>query len=327
MGALAGAVGFGATVFGMDAVSAAKSQVNLAQVREDIADIINDLDVVNPSVDDGAQGGGGGVGPMFLRLARHSSGTWDAKAKNGGSEGGTMRFSEGNHGGNAGLHHARNMLESVKAKHPGITYADLYILAGVVAIDEMGGPKVSFRSGRSDASAEVSPAQDSRFSPDGRLPDGHKDTRELTIQHLRDIFCRMGFDDQAIVCLSGAHAVGRCHTDRSGYWGPWTYGETTFSNDYYQKLLDKSQGWRLVESSHGSKGGPQFVNSKDDLMMLQTDMALTWDPSFRKWVEIYANDEERFFADFAKYYQQLNELGCPNLSGGNRKYLFFGPRD
>ena len=65
--------------------------------------------------------------------------------------------------------------------------------------------------------------QDARFSPDGRLPDGAKDTKTETIQHLRDIFYRMGFDDQAIVALSGAHAVGRCHTDRSGFWGPWTY--------------------------------------------------------------------------------------------------------
>ena len=45
-------------------------------------------------------------------------------------------------GGNAGLGIARNLLEPIKAKHPNVTYADLYILAGVVAIEEMGGPKV-----------------------------------------------------------------------------------------------------------------------------------------------------------------------------------------
>ena len=47
-----------------------------------------------------------------------------------------------NLGGNAGLGIARNLLEPIKAKHPNVTYADLYILAGVVAIEEMGGPKV-----------------------------------------------------------------------------------------------------------------------------------------------------------------------------------------
>jgi cytochrome c peroxidase len=39
-----------------------------------------------------------------------------------------------------------------------------------------------------------------------------------TAQHLRDIFYRMGFDDREIVALSGAHAIGRCHEDASGYW-------------------------------------------------------------------------------------------------------------
>ena len=73
-------------------LDAADKKPNLKKARAQIEDIIGDLDVINPSCDDGAQGGGGGVGPMLLRLAWHSSGTWDAKAKNGGSEGGTMRF-------------------------------------------------------------------------------------------------------------------------------------------------------------------------------------------------------------------------------------------
>ena len=66
-----------------------------------------------------------------------------------------MRYpDEGSHGGNAGLHHARALLEPVKAANPDLTYADLYILAGVVAIDEMGGPEVGFRWGRGDACHE-----------------------------------------------------------------------------------------------------------------------------------------------------------------------------
>jgi hypothetical protein len=36
----------------------------------------------------------------------------------------------------------------------------------------------------------------------------------------------MGFNDREIVALLGAHALGRCHTDRSGYWGPWTFAGT-----------------------------------------------------------------------------------------------------
>ena len=55
--------------------------------------------------------------------------------------------------------------------------------------------------------------------PDGRLPDADKGSKKATISHLRDIFYRMGFNDKEIVALSGAHALGRCHTDASGYWG------------------------------------------------------------------------------------------------------------
>ncbi len=47
-----------------------------------------------------------------------------------------------------------------------------------------------------------------------------------------------GFNDQEIVALSGAHALGRCHEDASGYWGPWTNAESSFSNDYFRLLKE-----------------------------------------------------------------------------------------
>ena len=95
----------------------------------------------------------------------------------------------------------------VKAKFPWITYSDLWTLAGVCAIQEMGGPIIPWRPGRVDKDLTA-------CTPDGRLPDGSKGAR-----HIRDIFYRMGFNDQEIVALSGAHALGRCHSDRSGFKG------------------------------------------------------------------------------------------------------------
>ena len=67
-----------------------------------------------------------------------------------------------------------------------------------------------------------------QVTPDGRLPDakqGH--------EHLRDIFYRMGFVDKEIVALSGAHALGRAHPDRSGFDGPWTKEPLIFDNSYF----------------------------------------------------------------------------------------------
>jgi len=115
-------------------------------------------------------------------------------------------------GANAGLGVAREALEPIKAKFPNISYADLYTYAGVVAIEEAGGPKIPYQTGRIDME------DGSTSPPDGRLPDADKGARTKTIQHVRDIFYRMGFNDQEIVALLGAHAMGRCHTDRSGYW-------------------------------------------------------------------------------------------------------------
>lgn len=113
-----------------------------------------------------------------------------------------MRFKpEAAHGGNAGLHIARQLLEPIKAKYPGLSYADLYALAGTVAIEALGGPKCAFRPGRIDF-------EESKFTPtpDGRLPDASQGA-----DHVRAIFYRMGFSDQEIVALCGAHALGRCH--------------------------------------------------------------------------------------------------------------------
>lgn len=71
-------------------------------------------------------------GPTLVRLAWHSSGTFDAMSKTGGSAGGTIRFKEElAHGGNAGLAEtAVPWLEPIYNAHPGISYADLYTLAG-----------------------------------------------------------------------------------------------------------------------------------------------------------------------------------------------------
>jgi len=131
------------------------------------------------------------------------------------------------------------------AKDHGLSRADAYTLAGVVAVAHMGGPEVPWAAGRSDA------ADGSTSPPDGRLPDADKGSLGGTVAHLRAIFYRMGFDDRDIVALSGAHALGRCHEEASGYWGPWTFAETTFSNEYFRLLLEET--WTLKTTHNGRK--------------------------------------------------------------------------
>lgn len=146
----------------------------------------------------------------LVRLAWHSSGTYDKVTKTGGSGGGTIRFKEElAHGGNAGLGDtAVKWLEPIYAKYDGLSYADLYTLSGVAAIKAMNGPTIGWSSGRVDQPVEA-------VTPDGRLPNadsGPPLADKSDADHIRTIFNRMGFNDQEIVALSGAHALGRCHT-------------------------------------------------------------------------------------------------------------------
>ncbi len=125
---------------------------------------------------------------------------------------------------------------------------------------------------------------------------------------MRDVFYRMGLTDQDIVVLSGAHTIGRCHVERSGFEGPWTADPLKFDNSYFVDMLNKK--WEETKSSAGC---PQFKDESGGQMMLISDLALTSDPKFRPYAEKYATDEEAFFNDFAIAYQKLTELGAKDL--------------
>src|SRR3546814_5234693 len=120
----------------------------------------------------------------------------------------------------------------------------------------MGGPVVKWRPGRTDHTSGA------KSPPDGRLPDADKGSDAATSQHVRDIFYRMGFNDREIAALIGAHAVGRCHVNASGYWGPWTRAESTFSNEFYRLLLEEN--WQPKKTHEGKPWtGPFQYESKD----------------------------------------------------------------
>lgn len=264
------------------------SEGDYEAVRKDIIAILK-----KPEYDDGS------IGPVLIRLAWHASGTYERKSNTGGSNGATMRFApESTDGGNNGLEHARAFLEPIKAKHSWITYADLWTLAGVTAVKAMGGPDVPWKPGRSDKNPKTVTVKD--IPPNGRLPDGAQGQ-----SHVRDVFYRMGFNDREIVALIGAHTVGRCHKDRSGFDGPWTYTPTRFSNQFFKLLV--SIDWKPRQWD----GPPQFQDPDNELMMLPADIALIKDPKFAEYVHLYAKDKDAFYKDFAQAFGKLLELGVP----------------
>ncbi|XP_044469257.1 L-ascorbate peroxidase 3-like [Mangifera indica] len=210
---------------------------------------------------------------LLLRLAWHDAGTYDAKTNTGGPNGTIRHEQEISHSANDGLTIAVDLLEGIKAKHPKISYADLYQLAGVVAVEVTGGPTIDFVPGREDST---------NCTEDGRLPDAKQG-----VTHIKDVFYRMGLSDKDIVALSGGHTLGSAHPERSGFEGAWTKDPTKFDNTFFVELL---QG-------------------NSELLQLPTDKALLEDPEFRRYVELYAKDEDAFFSDYAASHKKLSELG------------------
>jgi len=234
------------------------------------------------------------LGPLLVRLAWHASGTFDKNTNTGGSNGATMRCpKEANDEANKGLERARLALEPIKQRFPGLSYADLWTLAGVVAIKVMGGPEVPWESGRKDIDIQT---QESLVPENGRLPDAEKGA-----DHIESVFSRMGFSDRETVALIGAHALGHCHTDSSGYHGKWTHTPTTFSTKFFEHLLESN--WQEKTLPNG-----KIQYEARGLMMLPADMALL-DDRYRGYVEEFAASEEVFFKDFAAAFGRLLGLG------------------
>lgn len=102
---------------------------------------------------------------------------------------------------------------------------EICTLAAVAAIEEMGGPTIPWRPGRQDKTAKD-------CTPDGRLPDGDKGAG------LEKLFIEWALRRPGNYRSAGAHAVGKCHPDRSGFDGPWTRSPTTLPNQYYKDLLN-----------------------------------------------------------------------------------------
>lgn len=233
-----------------------------------------------------------GYGPVLVRLAWHSAGTWDKNDNTGGSFGGTYQYNkETNDPSNMGLQNAKKFLEPLFEKYSWISHGDLYTLSGICAIQELQGPKISWRPGRVDVDEQLTPNN-------GRLPDAANGA-----SYVRKFFERLDLNDQEVVALMGAHALGKTHLRNSGFEGPWGAASNTFTNEFFVNLLNED--WKLETNEANNK---QY-NSPKGYMMLPTDYALIQDPQYKKYVETYAKNTDIFFNDFSKAFKKLLENG------------------
>nr|WP_137677372.1 catalase/peroxidase HPI [Parerythrobacter lutipelagi] len=187
----------------------------------------------------------GHYGPFFIRMAWHAAGTYRTGDGRGGSSSGQQRFAPLNSWpDNGNLDKARRLLWPVKQKYGrNISWADLFILTGNVAIESMGGPVFGFGGGRADVFVPetvywgteekwVDTGAETRILPDeGRAlenplaaiqmgliyvnpegPGGNPHDAEGMARDMRETFARMAMNDEETVALTaGGHAFGKAH--------------------------------------------------------------------------------------------------------------------
>ncbi len=208
--------------------------VDYAALKQDIRNLMKDSQDWWPA-------DYGHYGPFFIRMAWHSAGTYRSADGRGGSRSGQQRFSPLNSWpDNGNLDKARRLLWPIKQKYGNkISWADLIVLTGNVALEDMGFQTIGFAAGREDVyqpdmdvywgSEKEWLSDDKRYSGDRELedplaavqmgliyvnpegPNGNPDPI-LAAHDIRATFGRMGMNDEETVALiAGGHTLGKAH--------------------------------------------------------------------------------------------------------------------
>ena len=208
-------------------------KLNFKQLKQDLNTLMTDSQDWWPA-------DYGHYGPLFIRMAWHSAGTYRTSDGRGGSSTGTQRFAPLNSWpDNGNLDKARRLLWPIKQKYgKNISWADLMILAGNCAIESMGLKTFGFGGGREDVwhpeediywGAEKEWLTDSRYTGERNLetplaavemgliyvnPEGPngEPSALASAKDIRETFARMAMNDEETVALiAGGHTFGKCH--------------------------------------------------------------------------------------------------------------------
>jgi len=235
----------------------------------------------------------GHYGPLFIRMAWHSAGTYRTSDGRGGAAGGQQRFAPLNSWpDNVNLDKARRLLWPVKQKYGRkLSWADLLVLAGNVAMESMGFETFGFAGGREDDFApdesvywgpEDEWEASERFDEEDELaqplantvmgliyvnpegPDGQPDP-EWSAERIRESFSRMAMNDrETLALIAGGHTFGKVHgADSPDNLGP---------EPEAAPIEDKGLGW---ENEYGSGKGPDTITS--GIEGPWTDAPIQWD--------------------------------------------------
>jgi catalase-peroxidase len=251
----------------------------------------------------------GHYGPLFIRMAWHSAGTYRTGDGRGGAGAGQQRFAPLNSWpDNVSLDKARRLLWPIKQKYGRkISWADLMILAGNVALESMGFKTFGFGGGRADVwepeehvywGAETKWLEDERYSGERDLenplaavqmgliyvnpegPNGNPDP-VAAARDIRETFARMAMDDEETVALiAGGHTFGKTHgAGHASHVGP---------EPEAAGLEEQGLGWR---STFGTGKGADAITS---------GLEVTWTTTPTRW----SND---FFENLFRYEWELTK--------------------
>ncbi len=269
--------------------AAAFKTLDLAAVKRDIAEVLTNSQDWWPA-------DFGNYGPLMIRMAWHSAGTYRISDGRGGAGAGQQRFAPLNSWpDNVSLDKARRLLWPVKKKYgQKISWADLIVLTGNVALESMGFKTFGFGGGRADVwepdedvywGPETTWLDDERYTGDRELeeplgavqmgliyvnpegPNGNPDPLAAA-RDIRETFRRMAMNDEETVALiAGGHTFGKTHGA-----GP---ADSVGPDPEAAPLEQQGLGWK---STYGTGKGGDAITS--GLEVTWTPTPVTWDNSF-----------------------------------------------
>ncbi|MFF3739230.1 catalase/peroxidase HPI [Streptomyces sp. NPDC002566] len=276
--------------------------LDLAAVKRDIAEVLT-------TSQDWWPADFGTYGPLMVRMAWHSAGTYRISDGRGGAGAGQQRFAPLNSWpDNANLDKARRLLWPVKKKYgQSISWADLMILTGNVALEQMGFETFGFGGGRADVweaeedvywGPETTWLDDQRYSGDRELenplgavqmgliyvnpegPNGNPDPI-ASARDIRETFRRMAMNDEETVALiAGGHTFGKTHGA-----GP---ADHVGDDPEAASLEEQGLGWK---STYGTGKGGDTITS---------GLEVTWTATPTQW-------SNGFFKNLFEYEYELTE--------------------
>lgn len=281
--------------------AAAFKTLDLPAVKRDIAEVLT-------TSQDWWPADFGNYGPLMIRMAWHSAGTYRISDGRGGAGAGQQRFAPLNSWpDNVSLDKARRLLWPVKKKYgQSISWADLMILTGNVALETMGFETFGFGGGRADVwepdedvywGPETTWLDDERYTGDRELenplgavqmgliyvnpegPNGNPDPLAAA-RDIRETFLRMAMNDEETVALiAGGHTFGKTHGA-----GP---AESVGDDPEAAPLEQQGLGWK--SSYRTGKGGDAITSGLEGIW---TNTPTAWDNSF--FEILFGNEWELF---------------------------------